>query len=521
MVTGPLDKKASDFSGSKSPLLGTDLEEKETTNVQILDLDNNVPQDEAQPQVTPSLPTDDETLTATVQEDTVLLNQPVPVVNSPQAEVKIQAGLWRDKVKPRSGSLDPEGTPFTLASGEACVRIPNAVIEKNKKSWDNFIIGQFYEEAPARGAVHAIVNGMWSKQRRDIAVSKMEGNAFLFRVPCPNARKRILGQCLWQVDGQTMFVAKWSPGFTPEKPSLATVPVWLDFTGVPLQFFNRDALKEIAGLVGHPLYVHPATENLTNIEVAKVYTVIDPRKPLPEAVNAQFESGAITRILVSSPWLPSLCSHCRKVGHTISKCPSAPPKCKCCNSVKHALEACPRYESEKRKGKAPIPSQFPITTGPSHVHRQIHDADNRKTGVKPAVKTAVKTPAKALKKTTALWIRSDTSQHRETADPPLVSDPQPAQKEKRAPPLSRSQTPTYDKERFCVDLRASLFEGTSKDSGSKSSDPTSSGSETVSEGFSNDDDNPDEDNDRYITVISNRKKKLLKAADRARGPLNL
>ncbi|KAL0758366.1 hypothetical protein Bca101_074516 [Brassica carinata] len=39
----------------------------------------------------------------------------------------------------------------------------------------------------------------------------MEGNAFLFRVPCPNARRRILSQCLWQVDGQTMFVAKWAP----------------------------------------------------------------------------------------------------------------------------------------------------------------------------------------------------------------------------------------------------------------------------------------------------------------------
>ena len=59
--------------------------------------------------------------------------------------------------------MDPEGTPFLLDSGEACVKIPNSVIERNKKAWDSFIIGQFYEEAPARGAVQAIVNGMWSK----------------------------------------------------------------------------------------------------------------------------------------------------------------------------------------------------------------------------------------------------------------------------------------------------------------------------------------------------------------------
>lgn len=74
-----------------------------------------------------------------------------------------------------------------------------------------------------------------------------------------------------------MFVAKWSPGIQQVKPELDMVPVWLEFTGVPLQFFNKDALKEIAGMVGRPLCLHPTTENLTNIEVAKVYTVVDPR----------------------------------------------------------------------------------------------------------------------------------------------------------------------------------------------------------------------------------------------------
>ncbi|KAL0729164.1 hypothetical protein Bca4012_025257 [Brassica carinata] len=176
---------------------------------------------------------------------------------------------WRKFVKSNSKNLEPEGTPFTLDSGEACIRIPNSVIEKNKKSWDSFILEKFYEEPPTRGAVHAIVNGIWSKHRRDISVSKMDGHAFLFRVPCPHARRRILSQCLWQVDGKTMFVAKWSPGVQAEKPELSTVPVWLDFTGVPLQFFNKDALKKIARLVGHPLCLHPSTEILQTLRLQR------------------------------------------------------------------------------------------------------------------------------------------------------------------------------------------------------------------------------------------------------------
>ncbi|CAN6858818.1 unnamed protein product [Brassica oleracea] len=210
-------------------------------------------------------------------------------------------------VTPATTLIVPEGkAPITDAEQSSSPQICDAttgsdIAKMAANHWRQF----FYEEPPARGAVHAIVNGIWSKNRRDISVSKMEGHAFLF----------------------------W--------PDPSTVPVWLEFTGVPLQFFNKDALKEIAGLVGYPICLHPSTENLTNIEVAKVYTVIDPRKPLPGAV-----------------------------GHTLSKCPTA-PRCEVCNSVKHSSDICTRARNGLRPGKAPIKSQLPIVDIPAPSHSTV------------------------------------------------------------------------------------------------------------------------------------------------------
>lgn len=51
---------------------------------------------------------------------------------------------------------------------------------------------------------------------------------------------------------------------------LDMVHVWLELTGVPLQFFNEEGLQEIAGLVGRPVSMHLSTKILTNIEVAKI-----------------------------------------------------------------------------------------------------------------------------------------------------------------------------------------------------------------------------------------------------------
>ncbi|KAG7530872.1 Reverse transcriptase zinc-binding domain [Arabidopsis thaliana x Arabidopsis arenosa] len=284
-----------------------------------------------------------------------------PVIVAPIAPPPVDS--WVDIFKgTTSKRLEKKGSAFTLPSGEACVAIPNSLIEKHQKSWDSFILGQFYSDPPAQGTVHTIVNGIWSKQFRDVSVSKMEGNAFLFRIPNVQTRTRVLNQRLWQIDGQTMFVAKWEPGLRPVKPELTSAPIWLELRNVPFQCFNDDGLEHIASLVGEPKFLHPATTSKTNLEVAKVFTIIDPRKPLPEAVNVQFQSGEIRRVEVSSPWMPPICAHCKEVGHSLRRCKAAPITCKACNSTQHSADACPRAKSQaekktprRRRSKTPKP----------------------------------------------------------------------------------------------------------------------------------------------------------------------
>ncbi|XP_018458792.2 uncharacterized protein LOC108829679 [Raphanus sativus] len=179
----------------------------------------------------------------------------------------------------------------------------------------------------------------------------MEGFAFLFRIPNAATRNRVIKHKLWQIEGQTMFVDKWEPGVIPTKPELTEAPIWLELRKVPFQFFNEDGLERIAGLVGHPKFLHPTTANKTNLEVAKVFTIIDPRKPLPEAVNVQFESGEISRVLVSSPWMPPVCDTCKEIGHTAKRCPQKPKTCSVCDSSAHLTANCPQKQSHKAPGK--------------------------------------------------------------------------------------------------------------------------------------------------------------------------
>ena len=166
-----------------------------------------------------------------------------------------------------------------------------------------------------------------------------------------------------------MFVAKWEPGVIPTKPKLSSAPIWLELRNVPYQFFHEEGLERIASLVGEPEFLHPSTANKTNLEVAKVFTIIDPRKPLPEAVNVQFDTGEIRRVLVSSPWMPPVCSHCKEIGHSLRHCRAAPVTCTSCSSTTHMSTACPklsepgqkkRRTQRRRRSKTPV---YPSVNG--------------------------------------------------------------------------------------------------------------------------------------------------------------
>lgn len=97
--------------------------------------------------------------------------------------------------------------------------------------------------------------------------------------------------------------------------------------------------------------MHPSTTNKTNLEVAKVFTLIYPRKPLPEAVNAQFDSGDICRVLVSIPWMPPVCTFCKEIGHSLKRCKVAPVTCRPCKSTTHGSENCHKINMKDGGGR--------------------------------------------------------------------------------------------------------------------------------------------------------------------------
>lgn len=219
-----------------------------------------------------------------------------------------------------SAQLQELGIPVEHVSGAPFVLIPDENIEAAKLKFKDFIYARFHGDYPLMGENHWCRKcglGMnWPKdlcpQHWTMYVSSSSYN--------PRTREVLLSRTCWNIGGLPMFVAPWSPDYSPDEPPLTTAIVPVEMRNVPYLIFNRESLSRIATAVGKPDSLAPETERKENFEVAKLYVRVDLTAPLPNKIISGFFNGREVEIDVSYTWLPVKYDVCKKFGHSSVKC---------------------------------------------------------------------------------------------------------------------------------------------------------------------------------------------------------
>ncbi|KAK4428539.1 hypothetical protein Salat_1153700 [Sesamum alatum] len=123
---------------------------------------------------------------------------------------------------------------------------------------------------------------------------------------------------IWFVEGFPMWVFKWTPTFNPRVES-PIVPVWVRLPGLPIQFFEREALFSIARLLGTPLRTDVSTATLVRPSVARVCVEINLLEPLQTEIGLGFGTNVVIQRVVYER-LPKYCGACKHLGHAEEEC---------------------------------------------------------------------------------------------------------------------------------------------------------------------------------------------------------
>lgn len=224
-----------------------------------------------------------------------------------------------------SCQLEELGTPTEHISGVAFVLIQDENITPAKEEFKEFIYARFHGDWPTMGRIIGVVNPLWARAGPRIFVHNVGEGEFLMRISNLKTREILLGHTCWNVAGFPVFIAPWSPEFTPEEAPITSAVIPIELRELPCLLFNKQSLSRLATAVGKPIYVAPKTKRKLNFKVAKLYVKVDLTKPLPNKIISGFSNGKENEISVSYLWLPLKCDLCKKYVYLQTKCRFAKP----------------------------------------------------------------------------------------------------------------------------------------------------------------------------------------------------
>lgn len=120
----------------------------------------------------------------------------------------------------------------------------------------------------------------------------------------------------WRVFGNYLMVQDWSPNFDPLRDDIVTTPVWVRLTNIPVNYYHRCLLEEIARGLGKLLKVDLNTITFGRGRFARVCIEVNLAKPLKGTVLINGD-----RYFVAYEGLSKICSLCGLYGHLVHTCP--------------------------------------------------------------------------------------------------------------------------------------------------------------------------------------------------------
>lgn len=91
------------------------------------------------------------------------------------------------------------------------------------------------------------------------------------------------------------------------KENLSTIPIWVHFSNIPLEFWTEKGLSYIASAIGKPLHADRWTEKGQRLSFAKICIEITVDSPLLDVVEVVYVDGSSAFVKVKYPRKPSCC----------------------------------------------------------------------------------------------------------------------------------------------------------------------------------------------------------------------
>lgn len=158
------------------------------------------------------------------------------------------------------------------------------------------------------------------KQYREMEIFSLQNGMYIFRFADEFTCNEVMEAKIWHVVNKPLILRKWTLGMQVLKLTLKSIPIWVKFLHLPLEYWNHTCLSHVASGVVRPLYADSIMEEHKRLGYARVLVEIYVESECPREIVIFRNIGDSITIGVEYPWLPPKCTLCGGFGHAVYAC---------------------------------------------------------------------------------------------------------------------------------------------------------------------------------------------------------
>ncbi|KAI9115272.1 hypothetical protein K1719_013591 [Acacia pycnantha] len=188
---------------------------------------------------------------------------------------------------------------------------------------DHILIGKILaSKSYTRSVMEAILSKAWNLQS-GFVITKITGNAFIFKFMNEEDYNRVLRGRPWSVNGSLLNLLERSKYKSYDEFDFSRCPIWIQMHNIPLEALCLENAVTIGGHVGKVILAEDPHYNgryLRNFLHARV--VLDLRKPLSYGFWLPRPDGRKVWTSIKYEKLQTFCYNCGKIRHDNRTCHS-------------------------------------------------------------------------------------------------------------------------------------------------------------------------------------------------------
>lgn len=241
--------------------------------------------------------------------------------SGPPDETPTEAPKLVDRIrKSMNRTLQRLSPPVYTENEKVHLSIPEEVYQRGAEAHRDFIVCYFSGRIPAFKQIQSVLNHLWGKGRGLEIHTNHLTNSMLVRIPNDFIRQKVLEKKIWYVGDSMLHALQWPSPHKDVSTAFSSFPIWAHLKDVPLDLRTLEGLSWVAGALGEPKETDDYTLNLTSLVMSHVKVEMDFSRQLPKFIEIPRASGEVVLVEVTFPWLPSLCTHCKQMGHSLRNC---------------------------------------------------------------------------------------------------------------------------------------------------------------------------------------------------------